>query len=436
MSLPARRTGLSTARRCWFRWQLHRRVAEANLQSLLQIGRLPADLVSSQGHDTLLVHYRMRSLSTRVGAMLMFLAIATLAWIPIDVALFNTNWSVVVPLACGRVVTAAAFMAIGSAQARGSCQHQPIEALGLTILVGLGFFFFAHAVVGHSDEAVVASVGHAQYMLMPVALAVGISLFPLTLMEATALALLPLLAFVAETLLFDGSRIWMFPGLAALLMCLIMLTTATSAMSQLALLKELFEKSAFDPLTRAVSRLAGTELLHILFEHSRRAGEPLSLLLLDLDRFKAVNDSYGHEAGDQLLREAVASVARRLRAQDAVIRWGGEELVIVLPNTNAEEAARLAAELCRHGLALRPDGAPQTASIGLAERIEDQAGHWRELVETADIRMYTAKTLGRSRLQGPATVALQLGAGGRAAAESIAADSVAGGAVLASRPAA
>ncbi|MCC6947536.1 MAG: GGDEF domain-containing protein [Bradyrhizobiaceae bacterium] len=408
------------AKQRWPGWQLGRKSAQRNLSSLWRVASLPTDLFSSRDHDVLLVHYRMRFLSARLGAVLIFLSFATVAWIVIDIALFNANWDVVLPLAAGRIVTAAAFLAIASAQAWGASRYQPIAALALTVITGIAFFFFAHAVISHGGEYLIGSPGHAQYMLLPIALAVGLSIFPLTLVEATVLALLPLLAFLLETLLLDGGQVWLYRDIAALLICLIMLTTASSAMSQLVLLKGLFGKSTFDPLTRAISRLAGTELLTILFEHARRAGAPLSLLLIDLDRFKAVNDGHGHEAGDQLLREVVEAIQRRLRRQDAVIRWGGEELVIVLPFTNAAQAVQVAAAICRHGLALRPDGVPQTASIGLAERIGDQAAHWRDLVEAADVRMYMAKELGRSRLQGP-DMSLELSARAPAALDQSAA---------------
>jgi len=391
-----------------------------NLGSLLQLRQAPAYLISSRSHDVLLHHHRMRFLATRVGAASMFLGIATVAWILIDVVLFQGNWDIVLPLAAGRLVTAALFVAIGSVDASTDCQQRPIAVLGLMLLVGIAFYFFAHAIVGYADEAAVASAGHAQYMLMlmPIALAVGISLFPLTLIEAMALAALPLTAFLVETLLFDGGQVWMHPGVAALLICLIMLTTTTSAMSQLTLLKELHEKSAVDALTGAVSRRAGIDLLNITFEQSRRLKIPLSLVLFDLDHFKSVNDRHGHDAGDQLLREVVAGLKRRLRQQhDTIIRWGGEELLVALPGASVSDAAEVVSALCRNGLALRPDGTPQTASAGLAERESDQAEGWQELVEKADVRMYVAKGLGRNHLCGPAELSLRLFPGERAVIE-------------------
>jgi diguanylate cyclase (GGDEF)-like protein len=398
----------ASANRCWIRWRLDWQTGLNNLASLSRLARLPGGLVSSRNHDVLLAHYRTRFLSARLGVMLMFLGIATIAWIPIDAVLFYGNWDVVLPLATGRLVTAGAFMAIGSAQVSSSCQQQPIAALTLTIIVGIAFFFFTHVLVGHRDDSVVMSAGHAQYMLMPIALAVGISVFPLTLIEAVALAALPLIAFLVETLLFDGGLVWMYPALAALLMCLIMLTTAICSMSQLALLKELHGKSAIDPLTGAVSRRAAIDLLNILFEQSSRAQRPLALAMLDLDWFKAVNDLHGHEAGDQLLQEVVGRIKQRLRRQDVIIRWGGEELLAVLPDTTAAEAAGIVSMLCRGGLARRPDGSIQTASAGLAERDCDGARHWQELIEMADLRMYVGKDLGRDHLCGPAEFSMQL----------------------------
>jgi diguanylate cyclase (GGDEF)-like protein len=182
-------------------------------------------------------------------------------------------------------------------------------------------------------------------------------------------------------------------------------------------LKELHEKSAIDALTGAVSRRAGIDLLNITFEQSRRQKTPLSLVLFDLDHFKSVNDRHGHDAGDQLLREVVAGLKRRLRQQDAIIRWGGEELLVALPGASASEAAGVVSALCRNGLALRPDSTPQTASAGLAERESDQAASWQELVELADVRMYRAKEFGRNYLCGPAELSLRLFPGERAVIE-------------------
>jgi diguanylate cyclase (GGDEF)-like protein len=125
------------------------------------------------------------------------------------------------------------------------------------------------------------------------------------------------------------------------------------------------------------------------------------VLFLDLDRFKEVNDRYGHDAGDEVLRAAADRIAAVLRRQDTAIRWGGEEFLVLLPNTGVDGAARVARRLGAEGLGARPDGTPQTASVGLAERRVDGVDEASQLIELVDGRMYAAKDAGRNRLVGP-----------------------------------
>lgn len=141
---------------------------------------------------------------------------------------------------------------------------------------------------------------------------------------------------------------------------------------------------------------------------ARRHKRPLSLLCIDLDHFKSVNDRWGHNAGDTVLREAAATAHGALRNTDVLGRCGGEEFVAVLPETTLEEA-RVLAERVRAALAARSialqgeDGADlrhvQTASIGVAAFTPALATA-RELLGEADARMYEAKRNGRNRVVG------------------------------------
>jgi hypothetical protein len=103
-----------------------------------------------------------------------------------------------------------------------------------------------------------------------------------------------------------------------------------------------------------------------------RHGQFLAVAFLDLDQFKKVNDGWGHDAGDAVLGTAAERMRKCLRSQDALIRWGGEEFLIVLPNTDHDGARRMVARVAEHGLGPRPDGTPQTASIGIAELKHDR----------------------------------------------------------------
>ena len=129
------------------------------------------------------------------------------------------------------------------------------------------------------------------------------------------------------------------------------------------------------------------------------AGGVVSLLVIDLDHFKRVNDTFGHVAGDAVLRESAARIASVCRATDVVARYGGEEFVVLLPDTGEEEARRLA-ERIRTTLRQAPvaDSAgsiPITASVGVATRAG--AGIHR-LMESADRALYRAKEEGRDRV--------------------------------------
>jgi diguanylate cyclase (GGDEF)-like protein len=91
-------------------------------------------------------------------------------------------------------------------------------------------------------------------------------------------------------------------------------------------------------------------------------------------------------------------MASNLRRGDMLVRWGGEEFILVLPNTDLQQAKEVLQRLRHLGFGLRPDGSPVTASIGLAEKRHEDAEDWQQLVEIADRRMYLAKTGGRNRI--------------------------------------
>jgi diguanylate cyclase (GGDEF)-like protein len=145
---------------------------------------------------------------------------------------------------------------------------------------------------------------------------------------------------------------------------------------QLDYMMVLLGRASHDPLTGALSRRSGIEAVDLLFEVSRRQNAPLSVLFLDVDDFKAINDTFGHYAGDLALKEITAKLNSVIRTGDVVIRWGGEEFIVLLTNTP------MAAPRCNRigkWLGSRPDGAPITASIGDAG-----AGRWRVRLVAVD----------------------------------------------------
>jgi diguanylate cyclase (GGDEF)-like protein len=139
-------------------------------------------------------------------------------------------------------------------------------------------------------------------------------------------------------------------------------------------------------------------------ELERHAAEatagPYSLVVLDLDRFKAINDRFGHDAGDGVLRRVAALLLAAVRAEDAVVRTGGEEFVLLMPATGAEAAAaccrRLLATIRDEHWARIAPGLALTASMGVATT--EDAGELPSLGERADRRLYEAKRSGRDRV--------------------------------------
>lgn len=166
---------------------------------------------------------------------------------------------------------------------------------------------------------------------------------------------------------------------------------------------ELTRLAYHDTLTELHNRRAFDDRFQLEWDRSRRSGEPLSLLLIDLDYFKAYNDSYGHTAGDQCLHRAATCIAQSLRrASDFTARLGGEEFAVLLPDTDesgAVEMAQTVVEALR-ALDIRHEGSPLdrvTGSVGAATSgsgIDSAA----TLYERADLAMYEVKRRGRDGL--------------------------------------
>jgi diguanylate cyclase (GGDEF)-like protein/PAS domain S-box-containing protein len=153
-----------------------------------------------------------------------------------------------------------------------------------------------------------------------------------------------------------------------------------------------------DGLTGLTNRQEFSRLLEHEIDRAARYDTPLSLIMYDLDHFKRVNDRFGHESGDEVLRKVTALVSDNLRNNDVHGRWGGEEFMVLLPQTGLE-AARDVAEKLRRTIAEhrfdRPG--PITASFGVAERTAE--GRSNSLTRSVDEALYRAKNNGRNRVE-------------------------------------
>jgi len=162
-------------------------------------------------------------------------------------------------------------------------------------------------------------------------------------------------------------------------------------------------QATHDSLTGLLNRAAIMAALHGELARAGREDQPLSVLMADLDRFKQVNDTYGHMVGDAVLAEAGRRMQAAVRCYDSVGRYGGEEFLFVLPGCEMG-AARAQAERVRGSIAETPfsgssPGLPVACSIGVASRRHPGATDLEPLVREADMALYRAKRLGRNRVE-------------------------------------
>jgi two-component system cell cycle response regulator len=166
---------------------------------------------------------------------------------------------------------------------------------------------------------------------------------------------------------------------------------------EIARLKRLNES---DPLTLLHNRRHLQDRLPREIQRSRRSGRPLVVAMIDIDRFKRVNDTHGHDAGDEVLCDVADRLRRVSRNSDVVSRWGGEEFLCIFPDTNMRQG-RLVAERARKAVADTPfptsvGPLDLTVSLGICRLAPGDDAH--SLVHRADQALYAAKRQGRNRV--------------------------------------
>lgn len=175
-----------------------------------------------------------------------------------------------------------------------------------------------------------------------------------------------------------------------------------NALTMASLVEQVEARSLTDPLTGLANRRWLEQRLAEELDRVRRYERPLCLAILDVDQFKAVNDLLGHAAGDAVLRRLAELLLAERRSTDLVCRYGGEELVLILPETWPEDAVRLAERIrirAEDGdLGSHADGAPVTLSVGIAGTVPGRV-HPATLFAAADAALYRAKRDGRNQVR-------------------------------------
>lgn len=351
-------------------------------------------ILSANRHSFEVSRERHNLIVSRVQWAAGMLSVVTFAWIAIDA--FTMSWPLWGVLAIERMFAAAAFWMLSSHRFKMGETGSAFFSIGALISIPAVFLLTAHFTFQHFlyfDQSIFVSTA---YLYAPFLIAVSLSVFPLTAIESVLLSV-PIFVVATVSLVSTPDSIGHVSVLATLLrLFLIAGVSAIAGMSQLRFLMVLTEQSIQDHMTSALARRIGEQRINLQFALAVRRQQPMSALFIDLDKFKSINDQYGHEAGDAVLRQAASSIRQTLRRHDVLIRWGGEEFVVLLPQTGAPGAREAIRRIADVGLGLRPDGTQVTASIGIAERVDDRTSSPMKLIALADKRMYAAKTAGRN----------------------------------------
>ncbi|MBR9866113.1 MAG: GGDEF domain-containing protein [Oceanospirillales bacterium] len=352
------------------------------------------ELLSNKQHSMPISRHRAAIMQSRIFFFCAVFAVLVPTWSLID--LLFLPGSIWLELLLIRLLSAATFALLAwQARKEPDLKRARFMLAGMLSVTPLFYLVSDHWLQAYEltgTEQVIAEL----YALLPFVMIAGLTLFPLTLKELLAYAT-PMLAVVVLSSIPEAksdiseavSTIWLFS--------LILGVAMFASLNQLRYMLSQVNRASYDVLTGLLTRRAGIEMLDLQFRLATISENHLSILYLDLDHFKTVNDVYGHDTGDAVLKYAAQQLSATVRKGDSVIRWGGEEFIIILPTATPDEANDVINRLMNTGLGPRPDGAPVTASIGVAEVQTDTVKDWKALIELADHRMYTAKTSGRAR---------------------------------------
>jgi diguanylate cyclase (GGDEF)-like protein len=337
---------------------------------------------------------RARQVQLRLKPLALALAALVLSWTVADFLVLPA--AQFGPVLVARLLLAALLVGLALLPAVRTQRDVLLRLFALMVLQ-VAFYAWMSLVVGRGEDSLL-SLG---YSLFPLLVVTQIAIFPLAVGEALLLAA-PAVAAALVAVLgsevidhFAIGNLWLLAALTGI--------ASAAAASQLALLLSLLgarQQASEDALTGLANRRMLDHQLTAELARARRDGKPLSAIVLDLDRFKRVNDSLGHAAGDDVLVHIAHILRAELRGADLAARYGGEEFCLLLPGISAEDAWWVA-ERIRQRVESNPtvlasgESVPITVSLGIATLTADDSAE--TLIERADRAMYRAKQNGRNR---------------------------------------
>ena len=350
-----------------------------NLSDLLSTGRHTEDFNAS----------RSEYINDRVRLLALLFSVAVVFWIPIDYLTLSPE--TFTQMAYIRLVAAILYLALALWHPRPDAIILTQIRLLMMVLIPTLLFALGETLLSNSDSKLVETI----YSFYPFIIIIQLAIFPLALVEGLLLMVIPFAAITLLSMPLSESvwgTLWLL-SLTAMLSC-------WAQLSQLHMLLRLYRQATRDPLTCLFNRRVLLDRMETEINAARRYGRSLSIMLFDLDKFKYVNDSYGHQTGDEVLKRFSAVLTKSLRTVDIVGRYGGEEFLAVLPATDAKGAQEVAdrIRLACHEEKMTSKGEEFTftTSVGVAEihDLEETSA----LINRADEALYSAKDSGRDRV--------------------------------------
>ena len=369
-------------------------------------GFLTSPIVSARHQNQSLRMARAELIIQRAQLCLGLVAALMLAWIPVDYLFVDleTFWL----LAFGRFVLAALFVGLILFLSKPYTRATSYMLLAFMIFTPMLFAYAAVHVLTFGSLAGAGGVEAAHqgflvnaYRNLPVLAIFLLALFPLTVLETVTIG-----GLVFLLVLLSGLDVWQYAFPALYMSHVLMVFTALVIVgivnvSQLWFMSRFVHLSSKDQLTGCLRRDYGMAMLERLFSLSKRNNMPMCLVFLDIDNFKQVNDYFGHKSGDDVLKVFGRNLRNVLRHEDMAIRWGGEEFVLLLPNTDINAFETVLQRIREEGFGERPDSKPVHGSMGVAELFQDGIESIDNFINKADARMYEAKKAGRNRIMFP-----------------------------------
>lgn len=349
-----------------------------------------SDLMSTKQHSNDFIDTRTSYITIRLWFMCIFFSLSVPIFSFFDF-IFFPNKEAIYLLAARITLSISLFMLAKTLKMWPLIRTVRI-VMPLAFILPMLFFVASMLIIKDIPAEEVPSI----FSMMPYFILAMLGLFPLTISGGFFVVVCVFTPFVVYKLLFVNQPFWLFFNDVWLFMLFAGISLWLQV-GQLSMLMKLYRESTVDPLTKLINR----RVLLRLALRSHEYHEMYSVVMFDLDRFKRINDNYGHAAGDKVLVAVAKVIQKELRTTDIIARFGGEEFVAILPEISLIEAntiaSRVAIAISRQVIDLA-DGTELTvtASVGVTQRKQEE--NVNDVLKRADDFLYFAKKNGRDRV--------------------------------------